>query len=128
MTSAYLDYLDLCRRCPPEFPLEWTEDMLKRRGFYYATPSFFIMGRPVIKSAMQVLITDPSWVFDWDLCDCWYVHGMAGDIAKAWSILPWELPWIGFCRGALDPTNELRFYRTSALRRHTPHVPLRPFP
>ena len=56
-------------------------------GFVFITPDFFIMGYP-----------KP---------DCWHVVFASGDLSKAWSILPYHLPYISFERvrdGKLDLT------------------------
>ncbi len=73
-------------------------------GFLFATPDFFIMGK----------VADGR-------TDCWYIEAMAGDMAKAWSILPHELPWIAFER-THGGTKELQFVRIEDLRRLTHHV------
>ena len=62
-------------------------------GFVFSTPAFFIMGH--------------------ELDGAWFIEGMAGDCSKAWSILPYELPSVGFQR--FD--NDLRFYPIETLRR-----------
>jgi hypothetical protein len=64
-------------------------------GFVFSTPDYFIMGREVAEG--------------------WFIEGMAGDFTRAWSILPYELPKIGFER--FD--NNLRFYPIETLRRMT---------
>ena len=66
-----------------------------REGFVFSTPDFFIMGREREGS--------------------WFIEAFAGDMAKAWSILPYELPFISFER--FD--NSLRFVSLSVLRRLT---------
>jgi hypothetical protein len=64
-------------------------------GFVFSTPDFFIMGREV----------DGGW----------FIEAMAGDMDKAWSILPYELSRIGFER--FD--NNLRWHPIETLRRLT---------
>lgn len=81
-------------------------------GFVFSRPDFFIMGRPVIKAASYEEITDPWHKFPSAECDCWHIHLMAGNCARAWVIMPWELPWF-----AWERKNELRFYPVSAIRR-----------
>lgn len=71
-------------------------------GFVYATPFFFVMGRAVAR-------------VEGGPVDAWFIEAMAGDTQRAWSILPWELPWIGFQRFDSD----LRFYPIGTLRRLT---------
>ena len=81
-------------------------------GFVFSTPDFFIMGRPVPLTADHSLILNPAWVFPPELCNTWFVYLMAGNYQKAWSILPWELPYF-----AWERKNELRFYSLASIRR-----------
>lgn len=81
-------------------------------GFVFSTPDFFVMGRPVIRMAPRPLLLDPWRAFPREGCDCWMVWLAAGDLGKAWSILPWPLPWLGFERGM-----ELRFVPAGAIKR-----------
>lgn len=81
-------------------------------GFVFSRPDFFIMGRPVISTADQALIVDPSHRFPSAECDCWHIYLFAGNMIRAWAIMPWELPLFSFER-----KNELRFYPVSAIRR-----------
>ena len=66
-------------------------------GFLFSTPDFFIMGR--------------------ELDGGWFIEGMAGDTSKAWSILPYELPYVTFER--FD--NDLRRVAIGRLKRLTYH-------
>ncbi len=81
-------------------------------GFVFSTPAFFIMGRPVKKDAPHGLILDPSFAFVRRECDCWHVHLAAGDLAQAWDILPWPLPWL-----AIERKNSLRCQPAHRIRR-----------
>ena len=81
-------------------------------GFVFSTPDFFIMGRPVPVNGEPRLVVDPNWVFPPEACNCWHVALMAGNYAKAWTILPWEYPYF-----AWERKNELRFYSLAAIRR-----------
>ena len=73
-----------------------------RHGFVFSTPSYFVMGRPIMGNPMA-----PG--------GAWFISAMAGSASEAWSILPWPLPWIGFER--FD--NRPRFHRMEHLRRST---------
>ena len=66
-------------------------------GFLFSTPDFFIMGR--------------------EIGGAWFIEGMAGDCAKAWSILPYELPTMTFERFDGD----LRSLPLCAVKRLTYH-------
>lgn len=81
-------------------------------GFVFSTPEFFIMGRAIERSAAHALIVNPAHRFQAELCDCWHIYLMSGSMVKAWSIIPWQLPWFSFER-----KNELRFHHASVIRR-----------
>jgi len=66
-------------------------------GFVFSTPEYFIMGREI----------DGSW----------FIEAMAGDMSKAWDILPYPLPTISWRR--FD--NELHSYPLSVVKRLTHH-------
>jgi hypothetical protein len=80
-------------------------------GFVFSRPDFFVMGRPVIKAAPYAEIVDPWQVFPSSQCDCWHVFLMAGNVARALAMIPWELPWLSFER-----RNVLRFARLDRIR------------
>ncbi len=79
--------------------LNWPETLRDylQGGFVFSTPDFFIMGRQQDEKT-------------------WYVHSMAGDMQKAWSILPWHLPFIAFER-VRSGKRELTIVPTETLRR-----------
>lgn len=83
-------------------------------GFVFSRPDYFVMGRPVNRFAMPEEIVNPYVHFKTDEQNCWHVYLMAGNIARAWDILPWELPIISFERG-----NILRFYELERLKLST---------
>lgn len=99
-----------------EKPLRWYEEEHKLKGFVFCTPDFYIMGRPVKRDAPPEQILDVTHQFFPPACDCWYVFLMCGDVRKAWSILPYELPWLCWQRDN-DPSDELRFYETRRMMR-----------
>lgn len=88
-------------------------------GFVFSRPDYFIMGRPVVRSAAPNLILDPWMRFPSRFCDCWHVYLFAGNIVKAWEILPFPLEWMSFER-----KNDLRFYRLEDIRRLTGIQPM----
>lgn len=83
-----------------------------RAGFVFSTPDYFIMGRAVWSKAPAHLILDPRNPFVREVCDCWMIYLAAGDMTKAWEIMPWPLPLFSFER-----RNELRFYKAADMKR-----------
>ena len=69
-----------------------------QEGFVFSTPDYFIMGR--------------------ELEGAWFIEAFAGNMDAAWSILPYELPYVAFQR--FD--NSLRFIPIERLRRLSKHV------
>lgn len=102
---------------PRDHPLGWYEEVHKRRGFVFSTPGFYVMGRPVLKYAPIEQILDVEYVFDFSQCDTWFIFWMQGEASLAWRILPWELPWMCWQRGARDGTDDLQFAETRRLMR-----------
>lgn len=100
----------LRERCARSF----TEDVELHlmHGFVHSTPAYFIMGRPVIRTAPAWQIVDPAHTFARADCDTWMVYLAAGDLGRAWDVLPWPLPWLAFER-----KNELRFLPAEAVSR-----------
>jgi hypothetical protein len=81
-------------------------------GFVFVRPDLFIMGRPVQADAEARLIVDPAHHFPWEACDCWHVHLMAGNVVRAFALMPWPLPLVSFERN-----NDLRFYAMASIER-----------
>ena len=90
-----------------------------RHGFVFSRPDFFVMARPVIRSASHADILAPTHLFPSEECDCWYVMAAAGNMAAMWKVLPWPLGWICWTR-IDDPLSELRFSTTENLVRLSP--------
>lgn len=100
---------------PEDLPFETYLFAHHLRGFVYSTPAFFAMGVPVLKSALEA--GQHPLEISTAAPDCWYVSAFAGDMAQAWSILPFSLTWVSFDRGARD-RKELRFYPAERIREH----------
>ena len=94
-------------------------------GFVFITPEIFLITRPVRKDADPDLIASPHAFYAPD-CDCWAIHLEAGDMSKAWPLVPWDLPWVCFGRILDGKRKGLRFYRTETLRRLTSREQLIP--
>lgn len=115
ITLRPMSAIDLARHVYESEPcarsFEEDLDWHLENGFVFSRPDFFVMGRPVLSSASRELIVGQCR-FPSVLCDCWHVYLMAGNIAPAWAMLPWELPWMSFERG-----NVLRFHKLASIRR-----------
>jgi hypothetical protein len=111
MAAKYADH-------PQEMVFGYYIDWHFKHGFVFSTPDFFIMGRAAPKGVIEADGVKLTWFPEWWNCDTWYIHAMSGDMSKAWSILPWELPWIAFERVRCGK-RELTFIETGRLRRLT---------
>lgn len=98
--------------------LEEQELAYKRTGFVFSTPSFYAIGRGVCRSASQDELKNPYFIFPPQSYDAWYVAEMCGDMRAVWSIMPWRLPYVGWCL-AKDPLQEVRFYPIEQIERLT---------
>lgn len=103
---------------PQEHTFDWYCDWHKRHAYLFSTPEYFIMGRPLSKTMIEV--SGPLLIEWGDMpgANCYYVHAAAGDLSKAWSILPRELPYLAFER-LRDGKLELQILPLSRIRRLT---------
>ena len=67
-------------------------------GFVFSTPAYFVMGRPVKSSAPEYAILNPCVNWPRAECDCWHVYLCAGDIKRAFGVMPWPLPCVSYER------------------------------
>ena len=104
---------------PTVHPFEWYVDWHLRHGYVFATPEFFVAFRPVCHESPPEQVIDPTCLFPPDKCDAWFIFCGAGSMRKAWSVMPHELPWIGYERLKGDIL-ELQWYPTGLLRRLIP--------
>lgn len=89
------------------------------RGFVFSRPDFFVMGRPVPRSAWASRILDDNDNFEGEICDCWYLMAASGKTERMWQVVPFPLPF--FCWTRLhDPQMELTFVDTDRLKRLCP--------
>lgn len=116
--SPYERMAKMYEENPREHPFSWYVVWHQINGFCFATPDFFIMGSPVNHCVARREITDCTSSFDPGECHCWFIHAMAGDMSKAWSILPYELPFIAFERFR-DGELELQILPLNRIRRIT---------
>ena len=109
---------------PQEETFEHYVDWHLKNAFLFSTPEFFIMGREVPKMVIELSGKVELRKFPHALWtpDTWYIHAMAGDMSKAWSILPWPLPWIAFerIRGGARELTILPFQKIYSLSH--PHI------
>lgn len=105
----------LYQRFPQERSFTWYWDWHCQYAFAYATQEFCIMGRPIIRE-VGPLVNRCLFLADRSQADCWYIHAMAGNLSKAWDILPYPLGWMGFER-MRGGTLELTYVLTEQLRR-----------
>ena len=105
-------YIDVPQEAPFGEYVEWH----LQNGFVYSTPEYFVMGKNCRRLAPPNEIVDCEHVFDASDSDCWYVFAMAGNVSKAFSSMPFPLPYIAFER-IIDTQRELRLYKTEDLQR-----------
>jgi hypothetical protein len=67
-------------------------------GYVYASPDYFVMGRPVPKTVSYEDMLDITKTYTLSECDAWCIYFLSGDIKKVWEILPFDLPYIVFER------------------------------
>lgn len=83
------------RKNPRAEPFDRLMQWHLNNGFVFSTPEFFVMGSEQNSRELK----EGGWeLIPSGFLDTWYVHSMAGDMSKAWDILPWELPFIAFER------------------------------
>jgi hypothetical protein len=104
-----------------ESPRTFEEDMLAHlaHGYFFSTPEYLLMGRPVCSAAPQEMINDVWRAFrpvDWD---AWYVYafalaedqGLQGLVKKLLRHIPFYLPLIAWERSG----HPLTFFSTDKL-------------
>lgn len=101
---------------PEARPFAWYVDYHHRHGFVFSRPDYFIMGRPVIKEADPSLICELTHRFPSGQCNCWFIFAMAGNMMRAWDIMPWPMPWFAWEREQ-GGRRDLRFYPTERIRK-----------
>lgn len=120
--SPYERMEEMYRSYPQAESLLFYVEWHLKHGFpVFNRPDFFVMGRPIIKTYDPdelARITEQLKIYPAHECDCWYVHAIAGNMARAWIAMPWKLPWMVFERIHCGK-RELRFCRTETLLRLT---------
>jgi hypothetical protein len=101
---------------PEDHSFEWYVNWHIERGFVFSTPDFFIMGFAVdsmrLRQGLQPIdCHNPAG-------DCWYLFAMAGSMSKAWSIMPWELPFLAWHRDR-DGGKDLQIWPMGRIKRLT---------
>ena len=97
MTSPIDAIREEYRLHPREESFQVYLDWHIENGFVFSTPQFFIMGRAIKvydEDAKTKHGIDNFAVWEREEENCWFVHSMAGDLSKAWDILPYPLPFL----------------------------------
>jgi hypothetical protein len=105
----------------PQSPRTFEEDVTAHmaHGYLFATPEYFLMGRPVWSLAPQDHINDVWHTFPPTLWDAWYVYafaladdqGLRGLVKKLLRHIPFYLPLIAWERSG----HPLTFFSTDQL-------------
>lgn len=102
-------------------PRTFEEDMLAHlnHGYFFSTPEYILMARPVCSHAPQELLNDVYVTFDPTTWDAWYVYafalrhdgGFRGLVNKLLRHIPFYLPFIAWERSGYA----LTFHSTDKL-------------
>jgi hypothetical protein len=102
-------------------PRTFEEDMLAHlnHGYFFSTPEYVMMMRPVWSAAPQQAINDVWMCFPNQVVDAWYVYafalrddiGLAGLVKKLLRHTPYYLPLIAWERSG----HPLTFFSTDKL-------------
>lgn len=105
----------------PQSPRTFEEDMLAHlaHGYFFSTPEYVMMARPVCSNAPQEAINDVWTSFPDQVVDAWYIYafaladdmGLQGLVKKLLRHIPYYLPLIAWERSG----HPLSFYSTDKL-------------
>ena len=105
----------------PQSPRTFEEDMLAHltHGYFFSTPEYVMMARPVCSQAPQEAINDVWCAFRPGTCDAWYVYafaladdtGLQGLVKKLLRHIPFSLPLVAWERSG----HPLTFFSTEKL-------------
>lgn len=84
---------NLCRERGGNFRDELEAHLLN--GCVFSTPEVFLMGRALPRSAD---VADLWTTYPADDCDAWFVWYGVGRAERLLSLMPYDLPWIGWHR------------------------------
>lgn len=114
MSSVHKTPLELAEEiyekewCERTFPQDLCLHL--RYGWVLSSPSFFMMGRPVLHTAPESLILNPTYRFN--APDAWLVWVAAGPHPRdLYRHMPFPLPYLGW-----QKRNRLRWYPTRAFQ------------
>jgi hypothetical protein len=92
----------------PQSPRTFEEDMLAHlsHGYFFSTPEYVMMARPVWSAAPQEAINDVWMRFPDQVVDAWYVYafalrddqGLQGLVKKLLRHIPFYLPLVAWER------------------------------
>jgi hypothetical protein len=84
-----------------------------QRGYVFAGPDFFVLGRAVPLGVEDSIILDFGHTFRREQCNAWLVTYFAGDLLAGLRLFPYSLPYIIFARD----NGKLRHYKVESLTR-----------
>ena len=76
-------------------------------GCVFSRPDLIVANRPVSSKGRWIDIINPAFRFHSNVCDCWHVGILAGNIAKAWEFLPWEMKYMSYERANIPRITNL---------------------
>jgi hypothetical protein len=105
----------------PQSPRTFEEDMLAHltHGYFFSTPEYLMMARPVCSQAPQEAINDVWCAFRPSTWDAWYIYafaladdmGLQGLVKKLLRHMPYYLPLVAWERSG----HPLTFFSTEKL-------------
>jgi hypothetical protein len=105
----------------PQSPRTFEEDMMAHlaHGYFFSTPEYVMMARPVCSAAPQEMINDVWCGFQRKDWDAWYVYafaladdqGLQGLVKKLLRHIPFYLPLLAWERSG----HPLTFFSTDKL-------------
>jgi hypothetical protein len=84
-------------------------------GYIVSTPEYFVAARPVDRFAPIEQIVDPSYPFEKEAVNGWFICLMAGAPRMCWTLYPIDLEYVGYQRFRDD--ERVRWFKSSTLRR-----------
>lgn len=80
-------------------------------GCVFVTPEIYFVLKPVSRNSE----VKPADQWNVEKPDAWYIHAIIGNVKKAISLIPYELPWVGWERGLKK--RKLKWFNMQSLLR-----------